>query len=99
MVQGEAEREAINAPVQGFAADLTVLAMVVLHQRLDHSRAHIIGNVHDSIMLEAREDYAEEAARIVKQVMENLPIKKLFGYEMTVPIEAEVTIGDHWGEH
>lgn len=97
--QGMAEREAINAPVQGFASDLTVLAMVVLNKRLDLTRAHILGNVHDAILLEATDDYADEAASITKEVMENLPLKKLFNYEPTVPIEAEVTIGTHWGEH
>lgn len=98
-VQGEAEREAINSPVQGFASDLTVLSMVRLSRRLDPLRSRILGNVHDAILLEAEEDYAEEAAAITKRVMENLPLKKLFGFKPTVPIEAEVTIGQHWGEH
>lgn len=99
MVQGDAEREAINSPVQGLASDLTVLSMVILSKRLDRSRARILGNVHDSILLESTEDYAEEAAQITKHVMEHLPLKKLFGFKPTVPIEAEVTIGTHWGEH
>lgn len=98
-IQAMAEREAINSPVQGFASDLTVLSMVMIHERLDRKRAKVIGNVHDSIMLEVREDYAEEAAVLVKNIMENLPLYKLFGFRMTVPIEAEVTIGQHWGEH
>jgi DNA polymerase-1 len=97
-VQSEAEREAINSPVQGFASDLTVLAMVILHDKLDPSRCRIIGNVHDSIMFEATDDYAEEASGLIKHTMEHLPVQRLFGYKMTVPIEAEVTIGNHWGE-
>jgi len=97
-VQAEAEREAINSPVQGFASDLTVLAMVRIHEQLDPGKARIIGNVHDSIMLEAREAYAEEVAKLVKDTMENLPIQQLFGYEMTIPITADVTISQHWGE-
>lgn len=97
-IQAMAEREAINSPVQGFASDLTVLSMTLIHERIDKKRARLIGNVHDSIMLEAKEDYAEEAAQIVKDTMENLPLQKLFGFKMTVPIEAEVTISQHWGE-
>ncbi len=97
-MQAEAEREAINAPVQGLASDLTVLAMVLLQQKFDSTKARIIGNVHDSILLEAREEYAEEAARLTKETMENLPLRRLFGWSPTVPIEAEVTIGTHWGE-
>lgn len=99
MVVGEAEREAINSPVQGLASDFTVLAMVELEKILDISNARILGNVHDAILLEARDEVADEVAAKVKHVMENLPLKKLFGWETTVPIEAEVTVGTHWGEH
>jgi len=97
-VQAEAEREAINSPVQGFASDLTVLSMTLLMDKLDDSRCRLIGNVHDSIMAEATDDYAEEAAKIIKETMETLPIERMFGYRMTVPIEAEVAIVQHWGE-
>jgi len=98
-VQAEAEREAINSPVQGFASDLTVLAMVRIHEKLDPRKAGIIGNVHDSIMLEAREADAEEVAKLVKDTMENLPTKQLFGYDITIPIGADVTVSQHWGEN
>jgi DNA polymerase-1 len=98
MAVAEAERQAINSPVQGFASDMTVLAMTILQDKLDPHRAKIIGNVHDSIMAEATDDYAGEAAKIIKEVMEHLPLQKMFGYKPTVPIEAEVTIGQHWGE-
>lgn len=98
MVQGEAERQAINAPVQGLASDLTVLAMVLLQEKLDPQLCRIIGNVHDAILAEAKDDYAETAANIIKETMENLPLESMFGYKLTVPIEAEVTIGQYWGE-
>lgn len=98
MVQGEAEREAINSPVQGFASDLTVLSMVLLLERLDHVTARIIGNVHDSILFEVREEAVQGVTETIKEVMEHLPLKALFGYQTTIPIEAEVTVGQHWGE-
>lgn len=97
-VQGEAEREAINAPVQGLASDFTVLSMVILQQRLDTTKAKIIGNVHDSILLEAKDEYALEAARLVKDTMETLPLQRLFGWKPSVPIIADVQTGKHWGE-
>lgn len=97
-IQQEAERQAINSPVQGFASDLTILAMTILHENLDRKKVKIIGNVHDSVVLEAREEIAEEVAKRVKYVMEHLPLKKLFGFKPTVPIEAEVSIGQHWSE-
>ena len=97
-VQAEAEREAINAPVQGFASDLTVLSMSLLQEQLDHQVARIIGNVHDSILFEVREDFAESMAEMIKNVMEHLPLQALFGYSPRIPIEVDVTISSHWGE-
>jgi DNA polymerase-1 len=97
-MQAEAERQAINSPVQGFASDMTVLAMTIIWGKLPKGKARMIGNVHDSIMIEAREEYADECAQMVKQVMENLPLKRMFGYQATIPIEADVTISQHWGE-
>jgi DNA polymerase-1 len=98
-VQAEAEREAINSPVQGFASDLTILSMVLLQDHYSGRRdVRIIGNVHDSILLEAREDVVKEVATTVKEIMENLPLKRLFGFSPTIPIEAEVIISQHWGE-
>jgi DNA polymerase-1 len=97
-VQAEAERQAINSPVQGLASDMMVLSMVILQEKLDPRRAKIVGNVHDSVLLEAKDDYAEEVAATVKHTMENLPLKKLFGWQPNVPIIADVTIGKHWGE-
>lgn len=97
-LQGQAEREAINAPVQGFASDLTVLSMVLLHEKLDGKRGRVIGNVHDSVLCEIDEDYVPEAAKLIKETMENLPLRRLFGYTPSIPIEVEITVGTHWGE-
>jgi DNA polymerase-1 len=97
-LEGQAEREAINSPVQGFASDLTVLSMVLLHQKLDSKRGRIIGNVHDSVLFEIDEDYIKESSAIIKETMENLPLKKMFGYQPTIPIAVEISVGTHWGE-
>ena len=97
-LEGQAEREAINAPVQGFASDLTVLSMVRLHAKLDRSRGRVIGNVHDAILFEIDEDYVDEARVIIKKTMENLPLKKLFGFTPSIPIAVDIGVSDHWGE-
>jgi uracil-DNA glycosylase family 4 len=97
-VVGEAERDAINSPVQGFASDMTVLSMVILQSRLDPERARIVGNVHDAILFEVREDYTAEAVVLIKEVMEHLPLKQLFGFSPTVPIKVDCTVSKHWGE-
>jgi DNA polymerase-1 len=97
-LQAAAEREAINSPVQGLASDLTVLSMVLLHERLDGNRGRVIGNVHDSILFEIDDNYTAEATKIIKETMENLPLKRYFGWQPTVPIQVEVSVSDHWGE-
>lgn len=96
-LQAQAEREAINSPVQGLASDLTVLSMVLLNRKLDSNRGRVIGNVHDSVLFEIADDYVAEASQIIKQTMENLPLKKYFGWKPTVPIVVDISVSDHWG--
>lgn len=97
-VRGEAERQAINSPVQGLASDMMLLSMNILHEKFDPKEVRIVGTVHDSILFEARDDVALARAKEIKYVMEHLPLKRMFGFEPTVPIVADVKVGDHWGE-
>lgn len=97
-VRGEAERQAINSPVQSFASDLMLLSLVRLSSILDQRRARIVGTVHDSILFEVRDSYLGEAAPIIKATMEDMSVvEERFGVEMTVPIEAELKAGQYWG--
>ena len=95
-------RQAVNAPIQGFAGQITLWALVQLRRRLDASRARTVLTVHDSILVEARDEYVEEAQRIVLDVMENeLPrdvVDPLTGKALDyfVPIRAEATVGKTW---
>jgi DNA polymerase-1 len=96
-VRMEAERQAINSPVQSTASDLTLFAMVMLHKEVLNPREIImVMTVHDSIRFEVREEMVGEYAPVIKEVMENLPLKKTFGTELTVPIVADVEWGTHW---
>jgi len=95
-VRMEAERQAINSPVQATASDLMLFSMVQLHPRLDPRDAFLVGTLHDAIFLQVREDAVDEVAPIVKEVMENLPLKKTFGVEIDIPIIAEVEWDQHW---
>lgn len=65
-----AMREGMNAPIQGTSATMTKQAMWLISQRLDTRRARIIICVHDEIVTEATDKYADEAAQIVKECME-----------------------------
>lgn len=97
----EAERQAINTPVQGFASDLVIsaLADILEDDSLDKSKYKIIGSVHDAILVEADEDVAEEYAKKVKEHMENPSILKVCDIEITVPLIADIEIGSAWGKH
>lgn len=100
-VRAEAERQAINSPVQGFGSDLTQLSMVLINRKVRErglaKKIHTIGTVHDSLLFEAREAYAGECMRIAKKTMENLPLERMFGLDLDVPIIADVKVGTRWG--
>jgi len=95
-VRMEAERQAINSPVQSCAADITTYAMVRLHPHMNPREIAMVMTVHDSIRFEVREDKVEHYARLVKETMENLPLKRVFGSDLTVPVVAETKWGTHW---
>jgi DNA polymerase-1 len=101
-MQAEAQRQAINSPVQGLASDFTLLAMSRIHEFLQSepvytTRARIVGQVHDSILIEAEEEIAEYVAADAKRIMETLPLQELFGWQPTVPIVADTKISRFWG--
>ncbi len=88
-VRGNAERMAINAPIQGTAADLLKLAMIALERKLQAAKndARMLLTVHDEIVIEVREPNAAEVAGIVKETMENI-------FPLAVPLAVDA----HWGK-
>jgi uracil-DNA glycosylase family 4 len=98
-VQREAERQAINSPVQSLASDLMLLSLVRLSDRLPSTIARIVGTVHDSILFEVREEHVDEIVPVIHDTMVDMSeARRKFGLELTVPIEVEVKVGQHWGE-
>jgi DNA polymerase-1 len=96
-VRMEAERQAINSPVQATASDITLFAMTQLDKHVLNPREiRMVMTVHDSIRFEVREEMVGEYAPAIKEVMENLPLRRTFGTELTVPIVADVEWGSHW---
>jgi DNA polymerase-1 len=89
-----AEREAINAPIQGTNADLIKQAMARLHAQLQARalRARMLLQVHDELVLEVPDDELEEAGRLVREVMEGV------GIDLSVPLRVEIAIGQNWEE-
>lgn len=86
-----AERTAINAPLQGSAADLIKVAMIRLHRRLKNEvpAAHLILQVHDELVVEAPQDQANKVAAIMKETMESAA-------RLAVPLTADIGIGPNW---
>lgn len=100
-VQREAERQAINSPVQGFASDLAVLSMIHINRRFRARNlpAHCLGLVHDAVNYEIRNDALCEALPIIKDTMEDMSIvRKEFGVVVDIPIIADLAVGQHWGD-
>lgn len=98
-LRAEAERQAINSPVQAVPPDLTHLAVAKLSTMPDFwEECFIVAQVHDALLFEIREDVVDKWAPIIKEAMENPPLKELFDLEFSVPIEVEITVGNAWGQ-
>ncbi|GHO44554.1 DNA polymerase [Ktedonospora formicarum] len=87
------KRQLGNSPIQGLSADITKWALVFIHEHLDYTRAAVVAVVHDEIVIESTEDYAEEAARIQAEAMDKAC--KLFLKTVVVP-PTHVEKADHW---
>jgi uracil-DNA glycosylase family 4 len=99
-VRGEAERQAINSPVQSFASDMTMLSMVLIQRKFDEMNvdAHFISTVHDSLLFEIRDKDVARCLPVIKDTMEDLPLKKMFGVVLEVPIVSDLKVGRYWGD-
>lgn len=92
-VRQREEREAINAPIQGTAADIIKLAMLALPDKLDEAglKAKMLLQVHDELMFEVPEAELAETTALVQKVMEN-------AFELDIPLSTEAKAGRSWGE-
>jgi len=92
-VRMEAERQAMNTPVQGSAADLIKRAMIDLHRELRERkmRSRLILQIHDELLLEVPEAETEPARKLVKRVMEG-------ALKLDVPLVADARLGHSWAE-
>ncbi len=80
------ERMALNAPVQGSAADVIKMAMIVLEPRLPMDRSRLLLQVHDELVLEVAADAVAETARMVRSVMEGV-------VQLDVPLTVDIATG------
>lgn len=87
------KRVAMNAPIQGTAADIMKLAMIKVDERLarDCPTAHLVMQVHDELIVECPDEHTELVRRILKEEMEGV-------MTLSIPLTAEVTSGKNWLE-
>ncbi|MEK7579656.1 MAG: DNA polymerase [Patescibacteria group bacterium] len=89
----QAERMAINFPVQSMTSDITKMAMIKIYDYIQKNYKKedikILLQVHDEIVLEAKEDVAEKAAEELRKIMESV-------YELDASLVAEAKAGDNW---
>ncbi len=92
-VRAAAERIAINAPIQGTAADLMKMAMIEVHADLPafSPKSKLLLQVHDEVVLEVPNKEVEHVGKKVAEIMEHI-------YHMRVPITVEVKAGQNWGD-
>lgn len=87
-VRGFAERAAINAPIQGTAADVVKRAMINLRNKLEVGA--IILQVHDELLVEVPESHVDRVAKLMKEVMEGVA-------SFSVPLRVDIGVGSSWG--
>jgi DNA polymerase-1 len=92
IISGAAERIAVNAPIQGSAADLMKIAMIRVSRGLKGTGALLILQVHDELVLEVPADQADAAERILRKEMEGVHP------EMSVPLRVDVSRGATWAD-
>lgn len=92
--QAEAERQAINSPVQGFGSDVAISAIVELVNTVPEEIGYLVGSVHDSIECLVKTEYVEWFSKYVLKTMSNPRIlKEIFQFETKVPIIADLEVG------
>ncbi|MDO6818610.1 DNA polymerase I [Zobellia sp. 1_MG-2023] len=93
IVRGAAERNAVNAPIQGSAADIIKIAMINIHKKLSEGnyKSKMLLQVHDELVFDIYKPELDELSGLIKSEMEN-------AYKLEVPLDVEVGLGQDWLE-
>ena len=93
VVRGAAERNAVNAPIQGSAADIIKIAMINIHKKFKelNCKSKMLLQVHDELVFDIHNDELENMKKLIQDEMQN-------AYKMEVPLDVEVGVGMNWLE-
>ena len=96
-VRGFAERQAINAPIQGSAADIIKLAMIEIHNKIKQKKidAKMLLQVHDELIFEVENEKYDNLINTVKNIMESVHLKYK---NFSVPLIVDYGFGNNWGQ-
>nr|WP_274903169.1 DNA polymerase I [Psychrobacter sp. DAB_AL62B] len=102
MVKQGAERAAINAPLQGSAADLIKLAMIAVDKVLPKSQAKMLLQVHDELVFEVDADKVDDISQLITDAMQDVltttAVEKGWDVDFAVPLLVETDSGQNWDE-
>ncbi len=102
MVKQGAERAAINAPLQGSAADIIKLAMIAVDKILPKAQAKMLLQVHDELVFEVDAEHADEISKLITDAMQEVltatAADKGWQVDFAVPLLVETDIGSNWDE-
>lgn len=92
-IRSRALREAINAPIQGTAADIIKLAMLELPEQLEQAglKASMLLQVHDELVFECPSEELDQTAPLVEKVMQE-------AYKLDVPLKTDTKVGENWAD-
>jgi DNA polymerase-1 len=93
IVRGAAERNAVNAPVQGSAADIIKLAMIKIQNKIAERdfKSKMLVQVHDELVFEVHKNELEKMKSLIKNEMENV-------YQLGIPLKVDMDVGLNWFE-
>lgn len=96
MLRMEAERQAINSPVQGAIGDWKAAGLIEIHETIPHNKLKIVGEVHDALLMIVRDGCEDETLPRVRAILRKPALLETFKVRMTVPMDSEIEIGP-WG--
>jgi DNA polymerase-1 len=97
MVRMEAERQAVNSPVQGLIGDYKVMVLIEVHQTFKRNQVRLVGEHHDAVLTIVRNDAIEECVPKMLKIAERPALMDTFKINLSVPMEGEAELGP-WGK-
>ena len=97
IVRAEAERQAVNSPVQGFIGDFKAMALIEVHQTFPRNKLRVVGEHHDALLIIVKDEHIDECVPKVLDIIKHPKLMDTFKIKLSVPMESEAELGP-WGK-